>query len=168
MLNEVASGIGSSCDYVGHCILKFTCILCVPDEMGLGKTVELLACILAHRASNETTMKVMEKVNHVRERLKKYKRDRVECICGATQEDDFYEGSWIQCDHCDAWQHALCVGYATPKDPDANLRRIAAQAKQVKRDEKVRLGKLLHLPLLKLVNESCVLTPWVILLPHLV
>lgn len=168
MLDTIPSGVGSSCDYVGHYILKFMRLLCVPDEMGLGKTVELLACILAHRASDEMTMKVMEKVNHVRERLKRFKYDRVECICGATQEDDFYEGPWVQCDHCDAWQHALCVGYATPKDPDANLRRIAAQAKQVKRNEKVRLGKLLHLFLLELFNESCVLIPGVISSPHIV
>ena len=111
------------------------------DEMGLGKTVELLACILAHRASKESVLKATKSANGAREKLMKYKRDRVECSCGATQEDDFYKGSWVQCDHCDAWQHALCVGYATPIDIDANLRRIAAQAQQVKDDEKVRLGK---------------------------
>lgn len=114
--------------------------------MGLGKTVELLACILAHRASKEAMSKVMDSANRARARLMKYKRDRVECSCGATQEDDFYEGSWVQCDHCDAWQHALCVGYATPVDIDANLRRIAAQAQQVKKDEKTRLGTELCSP----------------------
>lgn len=108
--------------------------------MGLGKTVEVLACILAHRASKESMSKVMDSANRARESLMKYKRDRVECCCGATQEDGSYEGSWVQCDHCDAWQHALCVGYASPVDMDANLRRIAAQAQQVKKDEKVRLG----------------------------
>ncbi|KAG0629280.1 hypothetical protein M758_1G090600, partial [Ceratodon purpureus] len=111
------------------------------DEMGLGKTVEVLACILAHRASKELTSKVMDSANRARERVMKYKRDRVECSCGATEEDDFYKGSWVQCDHCDAWQHALCVGYATPVDMDANLRRIAAQAQQVKKDEKTLLAK---------------------------
>lgn len=108
--------------------------------MGLGKTVEVLACILAHRASEEIMSKVMDTANRLRANLMKFKRDRVECSCGATQEDEFYKGPWVQCDHCDAWQHALCVGFATPVDIDANLRRIAAQAQQVKIDEKTRLG----------------------------
>ncbi|XP_024403200.1 uncharacterized protein [Physcomitrium patens] len=111
------------------------------DEMGLGKTVELLACILAHRASKETLLKVTESANRARETLMKYKCERIDCSCGATRDDEYYDGSWVQCDHCDAWQHALCVGYACPTDIDANLRRIAAQAQQVKKDEKVRLGK---------------------------
>lgn len=115
--------------------------LCViSDEMGLGKTVELLACILAHRASKETLLKVTESANRARETLMKYKCERIDCSCGATRDDEYYDGSWVQCDHCDAWQHALCVGYACPTDIDANLRRIAAQAQQVKKDEKVRLG----------------------------
>ncbi|KAG0565163.1 hypothetical protein KC19_8G169500 [Ceratodon purpureus] len=123
------------------------------DEMGLGKTVELLACILAHRASRESVLKATESANRVRGKLMKYKRDRVECSCGATQEDDFYKGPWVQCDHCDAWQHALCVGYATPLDIDANLRRIAAQAQQVKRDGK-RVREVYAMPVTIVTMEN--------------
>lgn len=118
----------------------YTLVGCVADEMGLGKTVELLACILANRVSKESMSKAMDKAKQVQETLSFYKRDRIECSCGATQEDDFYQGSWVQCDHCDAWQHALCVGYATPRDIDANLQRIAAQGKQVKKVAQARLG----------------------------
>ncbi|KAK7301052.1 hypothetical protein RJT34_11908 [Clitoria ternatea] len=86
------------------------------DEMGLGKTVELLACISAHRRSvsesdilidSEPQVKGDQKVA-----LKRLKRERVECICGAVSESLRYQGLWVQCDICDAWQHADCVGYS--------------------------------------------------------
>lgn len=86
------------------------------DEMGLGKTVELLACIFAHRKpasesgillNNALQAAQGQKVN-----LKRLKRDHVECICGAVSESPRYKGLWVQCDVCDAWQHADCVGYS--------------------------------------------------------
>ncbi|XP_074286458.1 uncharacterized protein LOC141611745 [Silene latifolia] len=89
------------------------------DEMGLGKTVELLACVLAHRksssedsSSSESTSDscLLEKIS-----LKRVKRERVECICGALTESYRYKGLWVQCDVCDAWQHAECVGYSPRK-----------------------------------------------------
>jgi len=84
--------------------------------MGLGKTVELLSCIFTHRRSAsgsdilfdlDPQINVDQKVT-----LKRVKRDRVECICGAVSESLKYEGLWVQCDICDAWQHADCVGYS--------------------------------------------------------
>ncbi|XP_021866581.1 uncharacterized protein [Spinacia oleracea] len=89
------------------------------DEMGMGKTVELLACILAHRKSlpeqgccpgGKSDNTETEKT-----RLKRLKRERVECVCGALSESYKYEGLWVQCDVCDAWQHADCVGYSPSK-----------------------------------------------------
>ncbi|XP_019079923.1 uncharacterized protein LOC100248506 isoform X2 [Vitis vinifera] len=86
------------------------------DEMGLGKTVELLACIFAHRKpasesgillNNALQAAQGQKIN-----LKRLKRDHVECICGAVSESPRYKGLWVQCDVCDAWQHADCVGYS--------------------------------------------------------
>ncbi|XP_058747815.1 uncharacterized protein LOC131620688 [Vicia villosa] len=86
------------------------------DEMGLGKTVELLACIFAHRRSangSDTLIDSVPQVNgNEKVSLKRLKRDRVECICGAVSESLQYEGLWVQCDTCDAWQHADCVGYS--------------------------------------------------------
>lgn len=86
------------------------------DEMGLGKTVELLACIFAHPkpASDDgiftdTSSQVTEDQKVI---LKRVKRERVECICGAVSESRKYKGLWVQCDFCDAWQHADCVGYS--------------------------------------------------------
>ncbi|XP_061339196.1 uncharacterized protein LOC133285897 isoform X2 [Gastrolobium bilobum] len=86
------------------------------DEMGLGKTVELLACIFAHRRSASGSEIMIDSVPQVNGdqnlTLKRLKRERVECICGAVSESLKYQGLWVQCDICDAWQHADCVGYS--------------------------------------------------------
>ena len=86
------------------------------DEMGLGKTVELLACIFAHRKSaSECGIFANTEVQfpgHQTINLKRLKRERVECICGAVSESRKYKGLWVQCDICDSWQHADCVGYS--------------------------------------------------------
>lgn len=84
--------------------------------MGLGKTVELLACIFAHRrsayGSDLPTDSVPQINGNQKVALKRLKRERVECICGAVSESIKYQGLWVQCDICDAWQHADCVGYS--------------------------------------------------------
>ena len=89
----------------------------ITDEMGLGKTVELLACIFAHRKSAteggnnvDSAMKIHE---NQKIKLKRLRRERIECVCGAVSESSRYKGLWVQCDICDAWQHADCVGYST-------------------------------------------------------
>ena len=84
------------------------------DEMGLGKTVELLACIFVHRKSaSECGIFVDTKLQVPgHQKIKRLKRERVECICGAVSESRKYKGLWVQCDMCDAWQHADCVGYS--------------------------------------------------------
>lgn len=86
------------------------------DEMGLGKTIELLACIFAHRMSTSeggNIDNVMEITENQKCILKRLKRERIECICGAVSESSRYKGLWVQCDICDAWQHGDCVGYST-------------------------------------------------------
>lgn len=91
----------------------------IKDEMGLGKTVELLACILAHRRPSLEVDFVYKSQNCDIERepmIKRQKRERVECICGAAGEHSKYKGLWVQCDLCDAWQHAQCVGYSLKKN----------------------------------------------------
>lgn len=86
------------------------------DEMGLGKTVEVLACIFAHRKSalevGHVSDDAMEVSRDQKNNIKRMKRERVECVCGAVSESSKYEGLWVQCDICDAWQHADCVGYS--------------------------------------------------------
>lgn len=85
------------------------------DEMGLGKTVELLACVFAHLKPESEDGSVNDNVVQANEdniSLKRLKRERVECICGAVSESRKYKGLWVQCDVCDAWQHADCVGYS--------------------------------------------------------
>lgn len=86
------------------------------DEMGLGKTVELLACIFAHRTSaleiGSISHDVMQVTGDHKINIKRTKRERVECVCGAVTESSKYNGLWVQCDICDAWQHADCVGYS--------------------------------------------------------
>ena len=38
-------------------------------------------------------------------------RERVDCVCGATEEDLSKQIDWVQCSNCLAWQHERCVGY---------------------------------------------------------
>ena len=41
------------------------------------------------------------------------RKSRIACPCGVTDrtpEADDYEGLWIQCTCCLAWQHGACVG----------------------------------------------------------
>ncbi|XP_039834097.1 E3 ubiquitin-protein ligase SHPRH-like isoform X4 [Panicum virgatum] len=84
------------------------------DEMGLGKTVELLACIFAHSRPSSIGLSISQNKTEMAQ-IKRQKVERVECVCGAASESSAYKGLWVQCDICDAWQHADCVGY-TPKE----------------------------------------------------
>ena len=105
--------------YIDRLGFSFSVTKCfnVTDEMGMGKTVELLALIFAHRRSAYESDILMDSVPQVngeeKVTLKRLKRERVECICGAVSESLKYEGLWVQCDICDAWQHGDCVGYST-------------------------------------------------------
>lgn len=83
--------------------------------MGLGKTVELLACILAHRKQTLDECVTDDDSEQIGSHIRRQKRERVECICGAATESQKYEGLWVQCDTCDAWQHADCVGFTSRK-----------------------------------------------------
>lgn len=89
----------------------------IVDEMGLGKTVELLACIFAHhKTASEGSIFVdteLQATADLKMNLKRLKMERVECVCGAVTESRKYKGLWVQCDMCDAWQHADCVGYSS-------------------------------------------------------
>ena len=82
--------------------------------MGLGKTVELLACIFAHSRPSSIGLSISQNKTEMAQ-IKRQKVERVECVCGAASESSAYKGLWVQCDICDAWQHADCVGY-TPKE----------------------------------------------------
>ncbi|XVF81925.1 hypothetical protein PTKIN_Ptkin16aG0001600 [Pterospermum kingtungense] len=134
------------------------------DEMGLGKTVELLACIFAHQKPEseggifrDTTTEVTtnEKIS-----LKRLKRERVECTCGAVSENRRYKGLWVQCDICDAWQHSECVGYS----PKGKARRVSESAdeqglrKPIRRKETanivVREGEHICLPCSELLQAT--------------
>ncbi|BAT81617.1 hypothetical protein VIGAN_03138100 [Vigna angularis var. angularis] len=113
------------------------------DEMGLGKTVELLACIFTHRRSasgSDILFDLEPQINADQKvTLKRVKRDRVECICGAVSESLKYEGLWVQCDICDAWQHADCVGYS-PKGKSLKSKQ-GCESKTYKTTVAVRDGK---------------------------
>lgn len=113
------------------------------DEMGLGKTVELLACIFAHRRSASGSDTLIESVPQVNGdqniTLKRLKRERVECICGAVNESIKYQGLWVQCDICDAWQHADCVRYS-PKGKSLKSKQ-GSESKTYKTTIAVRDGE---------------------------
>ncbi|KAI3720920.1 hypothetical protein L2E82_31919 [Cichorium intybus] len=109
------------------------------DEMGLGKTIELLACIFAHRKSDTDADVISNKTIQVageqKSTIKRIKKDRVECVCGAVSESSKYKGLWVQCDVCDAWQHADCVNYeynetnSEPIKDSENLNRDSRKRK---------------------------------------
>lgn len=84
--------------------------------MGLGKSIELLSCISTHRMPLfEVDADSCKAMQGGRSHFKRLKRERVECLCGAVTESYRYKGLWVQCDFCDAWQHADCVGYSVKR-----------------------------------------------------
>ncbi|XP_051143623.1 uncharacterized protein LOC127260028 isoform X2 [Andrographis paniculata] len=87
------------------------------DEMGLGKTIELLSCVFSHRMPSPKVAAGSDKSvqSFQNNSLRRLKRERVECVCGAVNESYRYKGLWVQCDFCDAWQHADCVGYSAKR-----------------------------------------------------
>lgn len=110
----------SSLSYVSGGILA--------DEMGLGKTVELLACIFVHRKLSPDNVVLTDDegrdIGRPGTNMKRLKRERVECVCGALTESPKYKGLWVQCDVCDAWQHADCVGYS-PRGRSSEFKRAS-------------------------------------------
>lgn len=105
--------------------------------MGLGKTVELLACIFAHQMSSlETSHSEIQAEGNKRIVLKRLKRERVECECGALSESYDYEGLWVQCDVCDAWQHADCVGFSAKGKTSISMNGPEEQKHKRRRREK--------------------------------
>uniref|UniRef100_A0ACD5WM79 Uncharacterized protein n=1 Tax=Avena sativa TaxID=4498 RepID=A0ACD5WM79_AVESA len=110
------------------------------DEMGLGKTVELLACIFAHRSTVSIDRSVSQNRKES-EQISRQKRDRIECVCGAASESSSYKGIWIQCDICDAWQHADCVGYSPKKDLTFDDDNILSNCEKDTMKSKLRRGK---------------------------
>ncbi|KAJ8771167.1 hypothetical protein K2173_023492 [Erythroxylum novogranatense] len=109
------------------------------DEMGLGKTVELLACIFAHRKLSSDGGVLADMIRRDPEdqevNIKRLKRERVECTCGAVTESYKYKGLWVQCDICDAWQHADCVGYS----PRGKKKRSAVELKKHRKKTSITL-----------------------------
>ncbi|KAK4433464.1 DNA repair protein [Sesamum alatum] len=97
------------------CSPSYVCGGILADEMGLGKTIELLSCIFAHRMPSSEVATKTQVERSQRNSLKRLKRERVECLCGAVTESYRYKGLWVQCDICDAWQHADCVGYSAKR-----------------------------------------------------
>ena len=131
------------------------------DEMGLGKTVELLALILGNPycgpapvfppkrpkspnagtpgrrpgQSSPTPTTSPGAAPLASPGSNNGEKERIDCVCGAYSVDpgdeDGYEGLWVQCAECFAWQHGGCVGF--PKRPPKQeyicqpcLRKLAA------------------------------------------
>eukprot|EP00743_Colponemidia_sp_Colp-15_P012322 GILK01013989.1.p1 GENE.GILK01013989.1~~GILK01013989.1.p1 ORF type:complete len:1573 (-),score=378.23 GILK01013989.1:49-4446(-) len=102
------------------------------DEMGLGKTIETLALILSHRAPKEFFDVQVQVANGaaahegvgddmveaaaepVRAKQNRVSEGDVGCVCG--HDDEKYEGTWVQCEMCNAWQHADCVGFLSEEE----------------------------------------------------
>lgn len=133
--------------------------------MGLGKTIELLACILSHRMSVFEGAKGFDNesqqlVGDQRTEFKRLRRERVECVCGAVSENHRYKGLWVQCDICDAWQHADCVGYSPkgrvlkPIDKEGGNCRKEKRNKKNRANVIVRDGEHVCMPCLELMQVT--------------
>uniref|UniRef100_A0A7N0TH89 E3 ubiquitin-protein ligase SHPRH n=1 Tax=Kalanchoe fedtschenkoi TaxID=63787 RepID=A0A7N0TH89_KALFE len=108
-------------------------LLFISDEMGLGKTVELLACIFSNRSSASKDFSVSNTMKLTKEQksgIRRVKKERIECVCGSVTENPRYEGLWVQCDVCDAWQHGDCVNYAPrrKRSKSANCGRLSRES----------------------------------------
>jgi len=66
--------------------------------MGLGKTLEMIGLFVANSAPTEP-----EHSESMRDEA-----ETVSCICGKNEDDGML---WVQCESCNTWQHAKCVGY---------------------------------------------------------
>lgn len=79
---------------------------------GLGKTIEVLACVLTHRAPKPA------KVASLKSRVAKLETVGGVHCCGcnthARDPEDprvqSHVGTWVQCSGCEAWMHGSCVG----------------------------------------------------------
>ena len=99
------------------------------DEMGLGKTVEILALVLGNRykgpkptfADTTTTTTTTASRKSAAAGAKEPEEERIDCVCGAFHLDPTtgseYEGLWVQCSTCLAWQHGACVGFGNARRP---------------------------------------------------
>ena len=100
-------------------------LISILDEMGLGKTVELLACIMSNSyksLNSEPDQDAEKATKELEEKLKKRKQERIDCPCGACDKES-YDGIWVQCDCCDVWQHASCVGFGMEFEYVKNFER---------------------------------------------
>lgn len=76
------------------------------------QTVEVLACVLAHRApSPRTAIPLSRRVAELP------KNSCIACVACNTHADDpddsaaqRYTGTWVECSGCHAWMHGECIG----------------------------------------------------------
>ncbi|EPS69408.1 chromatin remodeling complex subunit [Genlisea aurea] len=120
------------------------------DEMGLGKTIELLACVLANQMPSSEVPVYLQTEKIPRKSFSRLKRERVECLCGAVAESFKYEGLWVQCDVCDAWQHADCVGYAPER---RNRRSVDRDKWQIGNSSRKRKSRKKEIELVEMDGE---------------
>lgn len=113
------------------------------DEMGLGKTVEMIMLCIAHQEPNRRERRrralLEEKSAEPKvsagvhdDAIKKEEEsnddeDEVRCVCGAREEDPFYQGMWIACEKCEKWSHARCVKFYTDAEEERLMRMTEEQ-----------------------------------------
>ena len=98
--------------YYSICLIVFAGGI-ASDEMGLGKTIEVLALISAnpYKGPPPTFPSPSNNNNNGQEAPEQ----RIDCVCGAYdsdfEADSDYDGLWMHCEACNAWQHGACVGH---------------------------------------------------------
>ena len=136
------------------------------DEMGLGKTVEVIMLVLANRLAS-SALKDEDESQNIRANgatttdVKVENADDtndesmvVRCPCGAREDDGTFTGLWVECEKCNVWMHARCVGLCDNARAEARLMNMSEDD----RDRKLAgftCGKCIAAHASEMVDTTC-------------
>lgn len=54
----------------------------------------------------------------------------VRCPCGARESDPTFNGLWVECEKCETWMHARCVGLCTNASREQRLMKMSQEERE--------------------------------------
>ena len=169
---ELPEGGGYINPYSGHLTkTRFECDFesvsggILADEMGLGKTVEVIMLVLANREPRRAQSRSQFVPPPMTDDMKEEIDDvvlikddeapvKVCCPCGARHDDPFYDGLWIECEKCETWMHARCVGLAQSRNQEIKLMKMSEEERGRKLKD-FTCGKCIAAHASETVDETC-------------
>ena len=136
------------------------------DEMGLGKTVEVIMLVLANREPRREQRRSQFVPPPMPDDLKEEIDDdivlikddaapvKVCCPCGVRHDDPNYDGLWIECEKCETWMHARCVGLARNRNHEIKLMKMSDDERGRKLKD-FSCGKCIAAHASETVDETC-------------